>query len=53
MKIFITYNLLYLLFPSKTVSGGESKFKKCKVETNTRNYTCCQAGKINQKYNEK
>lgn len=33
MKIVITYNVLYLLFPSKTVSGGEIKFKKCKVET--------------------
>ena len=47
------YNFLYLLFPSKTVSGGEIKFKKCKVETNTKNYTCCEACKITHKHNEK
>jgi hypothetical protein len=49
MKILITYNFLYLPFPSETVSGGEIKFHKCMVETNTKNYTYCEACKIKKK----
>jgi len=48
MKIFITYTFFYLPFPSKTVSGGEIKFQKCKVETNKKIILVVKRVKLNK-----